>query len=1037
MVDALESAGLDPSWEQVDSERDFVARLDPGIDLILSDYSLPQYDGLAALQVVRSKGMDTPFLLVSGSIGEEIAVEAMRAGADDYLLKDRMARLGAAALQAIENRRLRREAVRSEYARRESDERFRQIAENIHEVFWLTDAAKSEMLYVSPGYELIWGRSRDALHRSPQSWIDAVHPEERDRVYRAALELQTVGRYDLEYRVVRPDGTVRWIHDRAFPVRDESGAIYRVAGVAEDITAQKQAESKIRRLNRMHAMLSGVNALIVRVRVRQSLFEDACRMAVEHGGFALAWIGVLDSGRGELVPAAVAGHGEHRFLGPVPVGDDSPTPRSLLVQAVRQRRPVYSNDITESVEDGGTLRQEAVRSGYRSTIVLPLITENAVAGIFSMLSTEPNQFDADEVALLSDLAGNISFALENMAHQEKIAKLSRVRAVSSEINAAIVRIQDRRVLLQETCRIATEQGKFELIWVGEIDTRSGTVDPVASAGFSPDAVRSVSWANINKVSGAFREAIGTRRIAVRNDIGIDLVSGQLRSEAAAAGCLSTVAIPLVEDNQVVALVCLFGHGREFFDADELALLSEVAADLSFALASLTQRARVEYLSYYDTLTGLPNRTLFMDRTAQQMRARGTEEPHIAVVLLAIERLQSVNETFGRHGGDELLKQIAHRLETTMHGKDFVARVSADHFGALFRGFKDSASIMHALESRVFECFREAFAIDGHDLIVPVKIGIALYPTDGRTPDELLNNAEAALKQARNRGELYLFYSEDMNAQAAKYLLLETKMRKALDAKQFVLHYQPKVELSGGRLHGLEALIRWQDPDAGLVSPGVFIPLLEETGLIDAVGRWAVHQALDDHCRWVAAGLKPPRIAVNVSAKQLARKDFVDFVSSALQGSGDNPDALEFEVTESILVDMQSSIRTLNVLRGMGIQIALDDFGTGYSSLSYLTRLPINSVKIDRSFISAMATSTRDMSIVTMILALAGTLSLNVVAEGVETLEQLAILQQLGCHEAQGYLLCKPVPASEIVGLLRHASPGAPWPGLPWPSMQDE
>jgi len=333
--------------------------------------------------------------------------------------------------------------------------------------------------------------------------------------------------------------------------------------------------------------------------------------------------------------------------------------------------------------------------------------------------------------------------------------------------------------------------------------------------------------------------------------------------------------------------------------------------------------------------------------------------------------------------------------------------------------RDAAAVVHIVEGQILGCFLEPYGLNGTDLRVAARAGIAMFPADGGDADTLFKNAEAALKKARDSGERYLFYAADMNARAAHALSLETRLRKAVEARQFVLHYQPKIDLANNKICGVEALIRWQDPEAGLVAPGAFIPLLEETGLILEVGKWALGQALAQHREWTARGCSAPRIGVNVSAIQLQQKDFSDVVIRALQEQGDNPDALELEVTESLLMqDVQQNIRTLSLLRGLGIHIAMDDFGTGYSSLSYLARLPLNSLKIDRSFIAEMANSAQDMSIVTTIIALAHSLNLRVVAEGVETAAQSKLLKLLKCDEAQGYLFSKPLPAAEIETLLR-------------------
>jgi diguanylate cyclase (GGDEF)-like protein len=475
---------------------------------------------------------------------------------------------------------------------------------------------------------------------------------------------------------------------------------------------------------------------------------------------------------------------------------------------------------------------------------------------------------------------------------------------------------------------------------------------------------------------------------------------------------------------------LYAKERGFFSGDEIAMLSELASDVSFALQGIAKQNKLDYLSYYDPLTALPNRTLFVDRAGQQMRLRGSEPLMVAMILINIERFRNINETFGRNGGDTLLSQVAHRLETAFHGKDYVARIAADTFGVVIHGVRDVGAIVHALEDQVLTCFRDPYRLDGDEARVAARAGIAVFPADGGDADTLFKNAEAALKKTRESGERYLFYAADMNARAVHALSLETRLRRAVEAREFVLHYQPKFDLARDRICGLEALIRWEEPSAGLVAPGLFIPLLEETGLIVEVGTWVLAQALKQHREWTARGCKVPRIAVNVSAIQLQRKDFADMVTGVVRAEGDNADALELEVTESLLMkDVQASIHKLSTLRDLGMQIAMDDFGTGYSSLSYIAQLPINSLKIDRSFINGMAGNSQDMSIVSTIISLAHSLNLRVVAEGVETEDQAKLLRLLKCDEAQGFLFSKPLPAADIEALLRAAARADPGHGV--------
>jgi diguanylate cyclase (GGDEF)-like protein len=797
---------------------------------------------------------------------------------------------------------------------------------------------------------------------------------------------------------------------------EEVGLLTELAGDISFTLEHIARQDKLEKLSRIRAVSGEINAAIVRIHERTALLREVCRIAVEHGKFELVWIATLDHAKQRVHPVAWAG-----FAPETANAVDwasMANPGVTLGEAMLTRRPAVRNDIG-SGPPAGILRREAASKGCHSTVCLPFVVDGRVAAAVNLFATGRNFFVTDELALLEEMASNISFALEHIARQQKITKLSRIRAVSSEINATIVRIRNRETLLQETCRIATEHGKFEMVWIAALDFDRQKIRPVASAGFSQEAVNAVTWASIGNTQGTLGQAIQSRKTTVRNDIDPDMPAGNLRREAVKAGCLSTVCLPLVVDNNVAALISLFAAGRDFFDKDELALLNELAADVSLALQSIAQQEKVDYLSYYDPLTALPNRSLFVDRLTQQLHGRGGEQLMVAVILLNLERFRNINETLGRHGGDELLKIVAQRLESAFHGKDYLARVGADGFGAVIRGVRDTAAVAHALQDQILGCFNKPFRLNDNELRVAAKAGVAVFPADGDDADTLFKNAEAALKKARDSGERYLFYAADMNARAAQVLSLETRLRRAVEKQEFVLHYQPKYTLADGKICGMEALIRWQDPASGLVPPGTFIPLLEETGLILEVGKWALGRALAQHREWTAAGLAAPRIAVNVSPIQLQQKDFSDIVINVVQEQGDNPDALELEVTESLLMkDVQSSIRKLSILRGMGITIAMDDFGTGYSSLAYIARLPINSIKIDRSFITGMTGSPQDMGIVTTIIALAHSMNLKVVAEGVETAEQSQLLKLLKCDEAQGYLFSKPLPAAEIETLLR-------------------
>jgi diguanylate cyclase (GGDEF)-like protein/PAS domain S-box-containing protein len=613
--------------------------------------------------------------------------------------------------------------------------------------------------------------------------------------------------------------------------------------------------------------------------------------------------------------------------------------------------------------------------------------------------------------------------IEDITHrketEEKVKRLTRMHTVLSGINSTIVRVADRQELLEESCRIAVEHGNFRLGWIGMVDPRTLDITPAAWAG--PDArdyvqgLGASARADHPRGQGIAGGAVRARKPVFSNDIssGPDAGSAGME-EAVRRGYLSHIALPLVVDDAAVGVLVLCAGEKEVFNDDELKLLSELAGDIAFALQTIEKQEKLDYLSYYDELTGLPNRALFIDRAGGQMRSRSDRPAMVAMVLIDLERFRNVNETLGRHGGDEVLRQVARRLESAFNGKDYLARTGADGFAVVVRGILDIAGIVHVVEDQVQQCFHEPFSVNGTELRVVAKAGIAVFPADGDDADVLFRNAEAALKKAKASGERYLFYQPAMNAAVAETLQLENKMRRALDREEFVLHYQPKVDLATGKIAGLEALIRWNDPETGLVPPLKFIPLLEETGMILEAGRWAIRQALADHRLWCGQGMRPPRIAVNVSPIQLRRQDFVDIVRDAIREAGGEPHGLDLEITESVIMDdIAGNIAKLSALREMGVGIAIDDFGTGYSSLGYLAKLPVNMLKIDRSFIITMTDSPESMTIVSTIISLAHSLDLKVVAEGVDAEEQRKYLRLLKCDEMQGYIFSKPLPREQV------------------------
>jgi diguanylate cyclase (GGDEF)-like protein/PAS domain S-box-containing protein len=617
------------------------------------------------------------------------------------------------------------------------------------------------------------------------------------------------------------------------------------------------------------------------------------------------------------------------------------------------------------------------------------------------------------------LTGIIGISTDITAQKQaetRIKRLNRVHAVLSGINALIVRVRGREELFRESCRIAVEDGGFRMSLIAIVNPDTATTELLASRGVDEALLADIKaiLASPERVSTTMVDrAIRWKKAVLANNTKNDpqIVFGQKYVEI---GVNSMAVLPLIVADAAIGVLVLYSDEVGFFDEEELKLLLELAGDIGFAVNHIGNQERLDFLAYYDVVTGLANRRLFLDRVAQQLRNAHSGGYKLAMFVLDLERFRNINDSLGRPAGDALLKQVALWLTEEVKDPTRLAHLGADHFAIMLPQVRPEGNVAHLVEKSMAAFLDHLFVLNDAVFRIPYKVGVALFPDDGADADTLFRNAEVALKRAKATGERYLFYTPSMTASVAGQLTLENQLRQALDRGEFVLHYQPKVNLADGMMTSAEALIRWNDPRTGLVPPGRFIPILEETGLIHEVGRWALRQALADYLRWRAAGLPAVRIAVNVSPLQLRHRDFIAEVKAAI---GIDPQAaagLEIEITESVIMaDVQGSIATLKAIRALGICIAIDDFGTGFSSLSYLSKLPVDTLKIDRSFVIDMTAAPQGLALVSTIINLAHALKLKVVAEGVETEEQSRLLLVLGCDEMQGFLFSKAVPGEEF------------------------
>lgn len=423
--------------------------------------------------------------------------------------------------------------------------------------------------------------------------------------------------------------------------------------------------------------------------------------------------------------------------------------------------------------------------------------------------------------------------------------------------------------------------------------------------------------------------------------------------------------------------------------------------------------KINYLAYHDVLTVLPNRRFFMQKITERVNM---DRQPMAIMMLDLDRFKSINDILGHTHGDLLLQAVAQRLQSFVGSNGIVARMGGDEFMILFPKIEDRAQVGAWAEQLIEQCSKPILLHD-YELYINLSVGIACYPDDGEDVETLTKHADIAMYRAKECGKGYMFYAPRENEEGLERIILETSLRKALKNEEFVLYYQPQVNINSREIVGIEALIRWQHPELGLLSPGVFISLAEEVGLITQIGEWVVKTACEQNKAWQQEGLPHVKVAVNLSAHHFLNQNIIHYTKQTLEDTGLDPEFLELEITESIAMDVENAIESIQQLKDIGVKISIDDFGTGYSSLYYLKKLSIDRLKIDQSFVRDIVTDSNDAAIVATIIAMAHNLGLEVIAEGVETIEQLQYLQTQKCEELQGFLFSKPVAAHEMKQLL--------------------
>ncbi len=873
-------------------------------------------------------------------------------------------------IDVTESRRVARELE-------ETEQRFRDIVENVDAVFWIRSVAADAVIYVGPAYAEIWGRPPDALYRSPHAWLDAIHPDDRERVRRAALGSAPQD-YDAEFRIIRPDGSIRWIHDRAFTLRG-SDRPELVTGMAEDVTDRHETE---------HALAEA------RERARAAFINAPIGSAI------VALAGPSAGAVVEVNPAfcAMLGYPEMELVGR--------QAESVLHPDHLQDRTEWRSMIAGDVETYDAERRLIRADGgvIWARMRFSLIRDPEGDPVYSVIQAEDvtaakrSEAQAAAVAALGQHA-LVATALEELM-DEAVATMHDI--LDAEIVGVLEYVADMNAFVPRS-------------WTGlsrEIPVPAS--DPAQNVSHLRHAQENGEPALIQdwETETNFEQSDFTRALEAR----------------------STMSVPINGPRGTWGVLSTHSCEHRPFNPDEVSFGQAVANVLGTAIQRRLAEEETQYRALHDPLTELPNRTLFLDRLRHALDRAARAGSRVAVLFMDLDHFKVINDSLGHEVGDRLLCAFAPRLTDALRPSDTVARFGGDEFVVLCEDIQSEQDVVH-LADRILDCLREPFAIGSHELFTSATIGLAVA-REGDEPDGLIRDADAAMYRAKANGRgRYELFDEAMRERVSERLRTENALRRALADGALSLQFQPIVALEDRAIVGAEALLRWKDSDRGWIAPERFIPIAEESGLIVAIGEWVLEEAMHAALRWpeVRAGGGMPQLTVNLSARQVTHPAFCGQLAAVLERTGLPPERLSLEITETVLMeDSGAAMDAIGELKRLGVALVLDDFGTGYSSLSYLNRLPIDVLKLDRSFIAPLREDTghTTSAIVAGVVTMAEALGMTVVAEGVEEPSQVERLRALGCDYAQGFHFARPMSAGELGSLLRGGTLPGPAPKAP-------
>jgi len=931
-------------------------------DAVLLDYRLPGIDALEAVRTIRSeRHLELPIVIVSGQGNEEIASKAMQLGVDDYIAKHPGYLFELAP--TLEKVYRQAELLREQTALQQASRHLSFMLEASPVVLYTLQLSPEGAVptWVSANITRLFGYDEQEV-LSPDWWPSHLHPDDREAVLRNMERLTTDGHLVHEYRFFDADDSVRWIRDEMRLLHSGTGGVSQeVLGAWQDTTSTKQsAQTQQTRLLALDSLARGEPLKSVLMIIAQRLEDIRPELRVSillrNPSDRCLYTAAAPS-LPDSFNAAVDGLSPEVGFGSC--GTSMATAEPLIVEDI-STHPDWQNHVALAEEiDAGACWSIPFKDEHDDVI--------GTIRVYHRRKCAP---DAQDLHLLGEFARIAGLAVQR-ANAD--TRLRQAAAVFDSTGEGVV-ITDLAPRILAVNRAYTEITGYE---EAEVIGRNPSI---LQSGRQDEAFYQSLW-NAIVERGHWQGEIWNRR-----------KNGEIYPQM--------LTISTVQDDE--------GQPKNYVG---------VMTDISQIKKS---EANLERLAHYDPLTGLPNRLLIQSRLDHALAHARREGSQVAVLFVDLDRFKNVNDSLGHPVGDQLLQQITQRINERIRGDDTFGRLGGDEFLIVLDDLRQ-ASDAAGVAREVLQILEAPFALEGHrDIYIGASVGISLYPQDGEDAAELVQHADAAMYQAKEQGRNTLrFYTPELSAAVTYRMELESRMRRALAQGEFTLHYQPQVDLATSTVIGCEALVRWNDPEKGLVSPADFIPLAEETGLIVALGDWVLQTACAQFRQWLNMTSMPLCMAINLSARQLQQPDFVDSVDAIIRRFQLPAERIKLELTESmIMASGEDAASLLASIRALGVRLSIDDFGTGYSSLAYLKRFPIDELKIDRGFVKDIPQDDNDTEIAATIIAMAHKLKLKVIAEGVETREQADFLGQQGCQAYQGYLFSAPLPADAFEKLLR-------------------